>query len=275
MQWIGIALLAALMPALAGSASAQQRAAAPAQRAPRAWQVDWGQYYCSMIRRPDQGGTFATAIITTPGGDTTQIYLIPEGAAALPRGLSSVVLMPSGRSFEISSRSEQRGRRTVVAITGLPYNFRDALAGAGELQLKAGEEIRARIPLAGARAAVAAHRRCTAQVSREWGIDEAALAALRERPTSTNLFGLRADDYPPAALRTATQGRVVVRIAVSVEGRATECVTVATSGSRAIDATTCEVILRRARFRPALDAAGRPVAVRTVSTVTWLIQVQD
>lgn len=271
MHWTRIAFAAALVPALAGGALAQQRAAAPAQRPPRAWQVDWGQYYCSMIRRPDQSGTFATAIITTPGGDTTQIFLIPQGSAALPRGLSSVVLMPGGRSFEISSRSEQRGRRTVVAITGLPYDFRDALADAGELQLKAGGEIRARIPLAEVRAAVAAHRRCTAEVSREWGIDEAALAALQQRPTSTNVFGLQADDYPPAALRTATQGRVIVRIAVSVEGRATECATVATSGSRAIDARTCEVILRRARFRPALDAAGHPVAVRTVSTVTWLI----
>lgn len=271
MHWIRVALAAALLPAFGGNALAQPDPAASPPRAPRPWQVDWGTHYCTMIRHPGEGRPFSTAIVTVPGGDTAQIMLIPEGAAALPRGVTSVVLMPGARSFDVSAREEDRGGRRVVAIAGLAYDFRDQLAGAGELQLKAGDQIRARVPLADPRAAIAAHRRCTAEIAREWGVDEAALEALRRRPATTNVYGLTADDYPPAALRTATQGRVIARVAVSPEGRATECATVATSGSELIDATTCRVVLARARFRPALDAAGRPVAVRMVSTFTWLI----
>ena len=107
----------------------------------------------------------------------------------------------------------------MVAMSGLPYDFRDALAGASELQLWIGMEIRARIPLGNVRRAVAEHRRCTAEISRQWDVDEAALAALRQRPTTTNLFGLRSADYPTAALRRATQGRVIVRIDVGADGR--------------------------------------------------------
>ena len=67
------------------------------------------------------------------------------------------------------------------------------------------------------------------------------------------------------------RGRVIVRIDVGADGRATACATMATSGSAEIDSTTCRVILRRALFRPAIDAAGRRVAARTVSSVTWLL----
>ena len=259
-------LLVLPLPLLAAAAShAQPRSAA----AP--WQVDWGQYYCSMIRQPGEGRPFATVFLTTPGDDSTQIMLVPEEGAALPRGVTAVALMPEGRIFEVSGRTERRGARDVLVLASLPYDLREAMAGAGEIQLKAGSDVRARIPLDNPGQAIAAHRRCTAEIAREWGVDEAALAALRQRPLTTNLLGVGPNDYPEAALRTATQGRVIVRIDVSPQGRATDCATVATSGSAEIDAVTCRVVRRRARFRPAIDAAGRRVAARIVSTVAWVI----
>ena len=252
-------------------------AGAPAQQPPtpaavRPWQVDWGDYYCSIIRQPEPGRPYAAAILTTPGDDSSQLILLSQEAAAPPRGINRIVLQPGDRTFEVTSSPERRSGHEATAISGLDYGFRDALAAASELQLRHGEEIRARISLPDARAAVAAHRRCTAEISHEWGLDEAALAALSRRPVTTNHNGFRPEDYPAGALRTATQGRVIVRVAVSTDGRATDCATVATSGNAAIDATTCRVILARARFTPALDATGRPAAVRMVSTVTWRMQ---
>lgn len=185
--------------------------------------------------------------------------------------MTSIAFAPGGRSFEATARTERRGRRDVLMIHGLPYDLGEAMAGQSELQLRAGPEIRARIPLDHPGQALAAHRRCTAEISREWGVDEAALAALRQRPVTTNMLGVGPDDYPRAALRTATQGRVIVRIDVGAEGRATDCLPVATSGSAIIDATTCRVIRSRARFRPALDAAGRRVPARMIWSVTWIV----
>lgn len=269
MHRLRAALAAILLPASAGAALAQPPAVPPARRVPPAWQVDWGRYYCSMIRLPDPGRPYATAILTIPGGENAHILLIQRGSAPLPPRVSAILLAPGGRSFETHSQMENRGRLRVLAISGLTHDFRDALAEANELQLKDGGVVRARIPLAAPRAAIAAHRRCMTEVARQWGIDEAALAALQRPALSTNFHGLRSGDYPSAALRTATQGRVIVRLAVSAAGRATECATVATSGNEEIDATTCRVILARGRFQPALDATGQPVAVRIISTVTW------
>ena len=132
--------------------------------------------------------------------------------------------------------------------------------------------MRLRAPLGRPTEAIAAHRRCLSEVAREWGIDEAALRALQRRPTSTNQFGFHSNDYPAPALRDSNQGRVVARINVNAEGRATECTIVGSSGSRLIDTRTCEVVLRRARFTVPLDSAGRPTSARFVALITWLVE---
>jgi TonB family protein len=265
-----------LIPALAtGHLLAAPFAAAqpPADRAPPAaappWQVDWGRYYCSLIRLPAANRPFAAAFLTIPGDDRTELLLIQMAAERLPGDVTSLLLEPTGRSFDVRTVEQLRGTRHVLAVYGLPYEFRADLSAATELQLRAGSEPRLRIPLDQAPAAVAAHRRCTAGVARQWQLDEAALAALRQRPASTNFLGYRPEDYPSAALRTRTQGRVVLRITVTAEGRAGDCRVVASSGEPSIDARSCQVAMQRARFTPGLDAAGQPVTIPAVFTVTW------
>lgn len=260
-------LLAAPLPA---QASGQPPAPAPAP-AVRPWQVDWGPYFCALIRQPAEGRPYAAAFLTVPGDDATQLLLVPERGAALPRGIDSALLMPQGRSFPIRAAEQRRGAVQVLSIPGLPYELRGMLEGATELQLRAGPEVRARIPVDQSRAAIAAHRRCTAEIARQWRIDEAGLAALRARPGSTNRLGFRSSDYPDISVADRTQGRVILRITVTTGGRAADCSVVATSGDRYIDDRSCRVVMARARFTPALDAAGRPVAIASVFTVTWLV----
>lgn len=257
---------------LASVAAAAATAQQPAQdRAPGPWQVDWGAHYCTIIRHAGNGRPFATAFVVVPGSLSTNIMLLPEDRAALPHRIDRVVLMPGGRSFDVSSRDERRGARPALTFSGLDYGFRELLAGATEMRLQKGDEVRAWIPLDGAQAAVAAHRRCTADIAREWRVDEAALAALAERPQDTNMLGFRSEDYPTGALAAGTQGRVSMRITVTADGRAGDCAVVQSSGSAAIDEGSCRVARRRARFRPARDAAGRRVAIPVIYTVTWVI----
>jgi TonB family protein len=269
MTRFSFALAAALLSApIAGPAPAQQPPARPSPApAARPWQVDWGQYYCSLIRKPETGRPFATAFITTPGGTGTSIRLVPEAGQQAPGGIDSIVLMPAGTRVPVYSSDQlQREHMVVRSISDLPPTFREMLGAATELQLRTGARIRARVPLDGMPGALAALRQCSSAVSREWGIDEAALAALSRRPRSTNLLGLSWQDYPAAALRRATEGHVIARISVDARGHATECATVASSGSPEIDSTVCRVAMTRGRFEAALDAAGRPVAARTTFT---------
>ena len=264
------------MKLLIGLALAMTTAAAPeprpdaARTAPRrqaAWQVDWGDQYCTLVRLPDRNTPFVVSIRALPGGHDATLILVESGRGRLPSGISAVSVDPAQRSFQVRVVAERRpGGRRALVLHDLPNHFLDTLSGAHALQLSGGGRVRRRIDLRQAGTAV---RQCISDALREWDIDEAALSALREWPVSTNMMGLRHTDYPEESLRRRSQGRVVVRIDVSPEGRITACLPIASSGDRALDSTTCRIILERARFTPAIGADGRPVAARIAATVTW------
>ena len=257
-------ILLAALAALAVPLAAIAQPRAPAPPAARPWQVDWGQYYCGLIRKPDAGRHFFTAFMSIPGGTGMTIKLVPEQGTEVPDDLDNVLLLPGGAPLPVHGERGDAVPVRIRTLFGLPLDFRERLANASELELRSGDHVMARVPLDGVRGALAAHRQCLTEVAREWGIDEAALAALSRRPSSTNSLGLTPNDYPTEAVNRNEQGRVAVRIAVGADGRASECVVVASSGSRALDATTCRVALSRGRFEPGLDAGGRPVATRAI-----------
>jgi TonB family protein len=70
-------------------------------------------------------------------------------------------------------------------------------------------------------------------------------------------------------MRAGEQGVVEVALDVAPEGRVTACTVTASSGSAILDASTCRILRSRARFNPALDAAGKPVPDRIASRIAW------
>ena len=79
------------------------------------------------------------------------------------------------------------------------------------------------------------------------------------------------DDYPIAALRRGDQGAVRFDLAIGPDGRVTGCRIVASSGSAELDAATCRLVSRRARFRAANDDTGSRVAGSYTGTIRWII----
>ncbi len=77
------------------------------------------------------------------------------------------------------------------------------------------------------------------------------------------------EDYPASALRAGQQGTTGVRLDIGSDGRATACAVTASSGSDALDQTACRMLMRRARFDPARDAGGTPVAASYTSRIAW------
>lgn len=63
-------------------------------------------------------------------------------------------------------------------------------------------------------------------------------------------------------------GFVGYTLLVNEEGRATDCSVTRSSGERALDIETCNLLLRGARFEPATNAKGEPIRGRYASAVT-------
>ena len=76
-------------------------------------------------------------------------------------------------------------------------------------------------------------------------------------------------DYPRAVRRAGIEGIVYVRFTVRPDGGVGACAVTRSSGSKMLDETTCRLIQRRFRYRPARDAQGRPIADEVSNFYEW------
>ena len=83
------------------------------------------------------------------------------------------------------------------------------------------------------------------------------------------------DDYPAAALRAGAQGTVAFRLDVGADGAPQACTVTSSSGNGALDTVTCSLMMRRARFRPALDRSGAPVPASWSNRMRWVLPVDE
>jgi periplasmic protein TonB len=79
------------------------------------------------------------------------------------------------------------------------------------------------------------------------------------------------EDYPAAAIRAEEQGTTRFRLSVGPDGRVTNCTVTSSSGSSSLDATTCRLMQRRARFSPARDSTGAATSDTVNSAIKWVL----
>ena len=77
------------------------------------------------------------------------------------------------------------------------------------------------------------------------------------------------DDYPADALRAGQEGRVGFSVQVDAKGAASSCSIAQSSGSPSLDATTCDLIMRKAHFIPAHGPNGAGIASRYEGYIRW------
>lgn len=79
-------------------------------------------------------------------------------------------------------------------------------------------------------------------------------------------------DYPRAAADANAGGSVTVRFTIGTDGRVRGCTVTKSSGRADLDSTTCRLIEKRFRYKPARDAQGRPVESVTGWRQVWWLE---
>ena len=99
----------------------------------------------------------------------------------------------------------------------------------------------------------------------------AAVASSAPEPLSPIGSLVGASDYPPGAIRQGVTGRVGFRLRVDATGKPDGCVVWQSSGSTELDNVTCDLMLARARFKPALGPGGEPARGDYEARIAWTI----
>ena len=122
--------------------------------------------------------------------------------------------------------------------------------------------------------AMAGMRACLDELVTHWGIDAAAQKTLtrRARPVGQLEWAKQIQaNYPSAMLKAGKSGRVRVRMVVSADGTPTSCNVQSVVQDLSFGQTACDGMMKAARFEPALDAAGKPIASYYQTIVTYTV----
>lgn len=75
--------------------------------------------------------------------------------------------------------------------------------------------------------------------------------------------------YPSTAVRRGIEGNVGVAVTIGPDGRVTNCRVTSSSGESVLDSAACQGMERYARYDPALDAGGNPIAGNDSLTIVY------
>ena len=239
------------------------------------WVVDYGEDMCTVARpfgpegitfgfRPDgfagQGGMLVI-IQPAKGGaryhEFKQKIELPSGAEAIPVSPKSYYFRDrKSRVVTMIVNAEELERLKAAPSFAVPVNARDHIAFAP-----------AEFP-----AALKALDKCSDDLMAGYGVPVEELAQATIRTTARNpdrWFSWI--NYPAAALARGQQSRTVALIAVSAEGKPTDCRIVSNAGDDAFSKTTCDIVTRRGDFEPARNGAGEAIPSWTTLTINWEI----
>jgi TonB family protein len=187
-----------------------------------------------------------------------------HGVAYMTLGAGSLKGVGGFTSFKVP-HSTQRLTRFTIDRTAF-----DGLAGADTVTLDADTAVT--IAIKNGKGAMAALDACEVKLLTAWGIDPNSFGPGKPAPMpkggASGAQWFSNNDYPDAAKRANISGRVVMVLTVGEDGMVTACRVVA-SGGAILDRTSCALATRRARFTPAIDAAGKPMVSWAIIPIRW------
>lgn len=245
--------------------------AAPLRTPTNKWVVDYAETHCTASRTYGSEESPTTlAFRPSPNGNVVRLVVARPGSVRTPKHFpvkTSITEKTTGLRFQSSNKASE-----IIWITFDRAALED-LKAAGEIAINGGDVIDERFALPGIASVLKALDECNEDLRTHWNVGEAGVArltrkAVSEKPLHTYVS---ADDYPAQAARESARGPVRMMLMVDEAGTLKDCIVEETSGIATLDAMACSVYLQRAKFSPALDAAGKPTKSVITTRIHWKI----
>lgn len=189
--------------------------------------------------------------------------------------LPALVLISSVRLYDTEDDEQ---RRVDVSRTG-DYSYRFPAVTPEQEAAITGWELSGRflphvfLETGSMRHVMAKLRECTDQLLGEWGLDVArykGMSALPQ-PVTNPASWMTTYDYPSDLAERGVRGIVNFRLMIDAEGGVTACHIQQSTRPAEFDEAACKGLMRRAKFKPALDADGQPMPSFYRNTVHFMM----
>lgn len=267
---------AALLLATPGSITAQAQTRPASPSAPPAgarWLVDESGLTCSM-GRPVAEGPLTLVIRTYPGSGLYDVSFVgPEWRSRVHRfEEAKLILLPGGTRYDSSGVVTDlgEGRGQALYLGTMPADFLERFSQASAMKLAVGTDEIGTFSLPQAAAVSRVFADCEAGKLIDAGADPAGFGpgATRPRPIGDSYQWLTPADLP-RLVESLRYVSAAARLSLNAAGRPESC-TVVESNMAQVEQVMCRLVMARARYEPARDRQGSPVATLVHYRVNWV-----
>lgn len=263
------------------------------------WQMDYADDSCRLSRTfAGEGGTVTLVLERFEPDDGLTIALISDalkryrnskeitfafgpGGEERSQGMASATL-DDGRTYyslgtiALVPKPDLRavdfaGRSKIEAQPIHPEAESAAAKGFVAFDVTAGFSRNVRLELDSMEPPITAMQSCVEELVGHWGIDVERHRTMSRRAVPAESPGkwLGRDAFPQGAAWNGRGGRTAVRLMVDETGKPTSCHVQRRAEAEAFNTSACNILMRNGKFRPALDADGRPMPSYYVTTFVF------
>ena len=247
-------------------------AASPAPLVPAGkWTVDYGDAGCTLAR--DFGASTnptTLGFVPSPGSEDIRVVVATPAPFSAESYTKGEVIAEGVPPFSGNLLYVRKTSGSLVSVYLETSGALKAFSHSSVLTLRSTKDSIA-FNLGSPTAAFAALDECSSNLLAQWGEDTAIQAKIVTAPVIKNLSVFNDGDYPDVSLRNHEEGMVGVRVWIEPNGRATDCVVVKSSGSKALDARTCSIMTLRGHYIAAVDKGGSPIRALSYTQVFWML----
>ncbi|HEX8414080.1 MAG TPA: energy transducer TonB [Sphingomicrobium sp.] len=269
---VGAALIAAV-PAVEAAKDAPGSPLAPSSK----WQLDYAPSECRLVRsfgRADQKVTLQIGRLDLD--QNVELALAGHELPAINVEFVATVSTSTVKEVKIWASRYAEDDKSLGTFRFQPSNtlsaalMSDVASGVPtRLRLHVPRRYDALLDLGSFKEPLRALDACMDDLVAGWGLNPAEQRSRRSGPVpdQRSATWFKAEDYPKQLY--GHSGIVVLRLLVGVEGKVERCAVSKAGGDKAFEALTCELATARAKFRPALDASGKPITSIWMQRIHW------
>lgn len=275
-------LLGCAVVGLLAGPSVQAQDGVAAFRPTGGWTADFGDDYCRLVRTFSDGkDEVSLALQRTQPGSFVQLLFVGDGIKTF-RGADQIgyTFQPSGSARETRYvRSETAGGEQFLSTEALtlapfvltpaapppPYNREselEAARGINGIALDKGLTDPVRFETGSLRAPVEVMQACADDLLKVWGLDVDKHKTMTAGPVPNPTPGgvLPQGTIPFGEFGKLGGGANQVRLLIGADGKPTSCTIYSPTLSETLNQRICGLVMEKATFQPAKDAAGQAIA---------------